>query len=136
MRKVAMLVALAVFLAGCGDGGTGPGDGLTGRYTLKTAAGISIPGVYGDNGVYRWEILAGRVRINRDSSFTFVLDNRETAGSIVELSQLEEKGVVRATGANLEFRAADDGRLRMRGSISGDTLTVMYSAAPFVFLRD
>ncbi|HEY0038039.1 MAG TPA: hypothetical protein VGB66_15180 [Longimicrobium sp.] len=136
MRKI-LALTLALFLVGCERGGTGPEDGLTGRYKLLTASGVSIPGVVGDNGSYRWEILAGEVRIARDSSYVFTLDNRETAGNTVQVTQIQEKGFVRPGGGNLEFRAQDDGRLRMKGSLSGDTLTLLTGFGPdFVFRRN
>lgn len=138
MRKIQMLVlALAVFIVGCGDGGTGPGGSasIKGHYALQSVGGASLPANLLTQGDYRSDITGGSLQLNADKSYRYVLLLRFTQGAAVTTDEVESTGEYQQNGSQVILTAPGTAG-QYNASISGNTLTMTAQAGlSFVFRK-
>lgn len=136
MRKM-LVLALAVFLQGCGDGGTGPSGpaNITGHYALQSVGGASLPANLLTEGDFRSDITGGSVQLNTDKSYRYVLLLRITQGAAVSTNQIESVGTYQQNGSQVILTAPGTVG-QYSASITGNTLTMTAQAGlTFVFRK-
>ena len=130
---IAMWVALAATLAGCGD--PAGSDGFTGEYTLHTVNGTAVPATLGPMST----IHAGSLELRRGSRFAFTIDSSVgNEGPVPGRRVATEEGNYTSSGNSISllFEDADPNAVPVTGAVSGNTLTLaMPFGGTWVFVR-
>lgn len=130
---IAMFVALAATLAGCGD--PSGSDGLTGEYTLRTVNGSAVPATLDPVTT----IQAGSLELQRGGRFAFTIDASATgAGPVPDRRVATEEGTYTSSGSTITlfYGDADPNAVPVTGVVSGNTLTLtMPFGGSWVFVR-
>ncbi len=130
---IAMWIALAATLAGCGD--PAGSDGVTGEYTLRTVNGTPVPATLGP----MTTIHAGSLELRRGGRFAFTIDSSVPgAGPVPDRRVATEEGTYTSSGSTISLfydDAASNG-VPVTGVVSGGTLTLaMPFGGAWVFVR-
>lgn len=122
VTAAALALCSLLFIAGCGDGGTGPGDvsvaDLAGSWILTTweYRKDSNPQIGEDLVVI--DGLNGRLIIQTDGSFTFTRNAPEQPGSI-------ETGTLQISGGLLTFNDAAEGPITYSFELVGNNILTL-----------
>lgn len=127
MRKLLAALLLAL-VAACNDT-TGPGSGsIAGNYLLRTANGISVPGVASQDASGTYEVLHGRIVLNRDLSYIDSLIDRFTPPGGTPQPRVDvRQGTYVQTGNNITFSFINNGSLATYSATWIDANTLAYS---------
>ncbi len=101
MRKIlgALLLALA---AACNDSTSAPTGTLSGNYQLRTANGVTVPGIASQDASGVYEVLRGRIVLRSDFTFVDSLSDRFTpTGSSAQPRIDVRQGTYIQTGNNV-----------------------------------
>jgi hypothetical protein len=130
---IAMSIALAATLAGCGD--PAGSDGVTGEYTLRTVNGTALPTTLAPATV----IHAGSLELRPDGRFAFTVDSSVPgSGPVPDRRVATEEGTYTRSGSTISL-FYDDAAANVApvpGVVSGGTLTLTLPVnQPWVFVR-
>lgn len=108
MRKYFGALLLALAVAGCNNDSTAPKTGtLSGNYSLRTANGVSVPGVASQDASGVYEVLHGRIVLNGDFSFVDSLQDRFTPTGSAAQPRIDVRvGTYVQTGNNVTLSFA------------------------------
>ena len=122
----ALLLALA--LAACSDS-TSPITGtLSGNYSLRTANGVSVPGIASQDATGVYEVLHGRIVLNSDFSFVDSLQDRFTPTGGATQPRIDVRvGTYAQTGNNVTLSFASGSGLATYSLTWIDPKTLAYS---------
>jgi hypothetical protein len=130
---LAMFLALAATLAGCGD--PAGSDGLTGEYTLRTVNGTAIPATVDP----MTSIQAGSLELRRGGRFAFTIDSSVPGtGPVPDRRVATEEGTYTSSGNSISllYDDAAPNVAPVTGVVSGNTLTLaMPFGGAWVFVR-
>jgi len=133
-----MLAGLALLAAvSCGSDATGPGQGSAiGSYHLKSVNGAALPFLSVQSGTVKTEITSEVITLNGDGTFSDVEIVRTTNGSSIATTQFGSVGAYQSPDAPSEFTETSPNTFVFTGSVSNNTLTVVYpSGNTFVYVR-
>ena len=130
---IAMFLALAATLAGCGD--PSGSDGLTGEYTLRTVNGTAVPTTLAPMNT----IHAGSLELRRGGRFAFTIESSVPGpGPVPDRRVATEEGTYTSSGntISLLYDDAAPNVAPVTGVVSGNTLTLaMPFGGAWVFVR-
>ncbi|HEX8320488.1 lipocalin family protein [Longimicrobium sp.] len=130
---IAMLIALAATLAGCGD--PAGSDGITGEYTLRTVNGTAVPATLDP----MTSIQAGSLELRRGGRFSFTIESSVPgSGPIPDRRVTTEEGTYTSSGSTISlfYEDVDANAVPVTGVVSGNTLTLaMPFGGAWVFVR-
>lgn len=131
---IAMGIALAATLAGCGDP-SGSDGRFTGEYTLRTVNGTAVPATLGPMTI----INAGSLELRRGGRFAFTIDSSVSGEVPVPGRRVAtEEGNYTSSGNSITllYEDADPNAVPVTGVVSGNTLTLaMPFGGSWVFVR-
>lgn len=115
------LLVLALFLAlgftatACTDS-TGPGDAVSGTYTLRTIGGAAPPVTIGN-----FEVIAGRIILDRNGNYSGITTLRQSGGS-----QFDDRidGFWTVSGNQIYLTDQFDQNNPYIGTVSNRTITI------------
>lgn len=133
MTRFTLATLAMLVLTACGDS-TGPKqDDIEGVYTLKTAAGMSLPAQFPVQGLGQLVITGGSVTLKADRTFTARLDLRITEnGQTTEVSA-PGSGTYQRTNGTILLKNSDG--TEDKATIEGRTLTLNAEGVVLVFER-
>ena len=105
MRKSIGVFLLALAIGACNNDSTSPSTGtLSGSYLLRTANGVSVPGVASQDATGLYEVLHGRMVLRNDFSFVDSLQDRLTpTGGVAQPGVDVREGTYVQTGNNISL---------------------------------
>jgi hypothetical protein len=133
-----MLAGLALLaVVSCGSDATGPAQGSAiGSYHLESVNGAALPFLSVQNGTAKTEITSEVITLNGDGTFSDVEIVRTTNGSSIATTQFGSVGAYQSPDAPSEFTETSPNTFVFTGSVSKNTLTVVYpSGNTFVYVR-
>lgn len=113
--------ALVAAAACGGKDATGPNNGVTGQYPLRTVNGRSLPAVVFQSGANRIDVTAGNLSLNSDQTFSISLTLAVVSGGRTSSETSTDNGTYTQTGSSLTFRYSDGST--STGSVNGGTVT-------------
>ena len=127
MRK--LLAALMLALAAACNDSTSPGSGtIAGNFLLRTANGAAVPGIASQDASGTYEVLHGRIILNRDLSYVDSLIDRFTPpGGTAQPRVDVRQGTYVQTGNNITFSFITNGSLSTYSATWVDANTLAYS---------
>jgi hypothetical protein len=129
---IAMWIALAAALAGCGD--PSGSDGVTGEYTLRTVNGTAVPVTVDPTTA----IQAGSLELRRGGRFSFTVESSVPgSGPVPDRRVVTEEGNYTTSGnsISLMYEDAPPYAVPVTGVVSGNTLTLAMTFGAWVFVR-
>jgi hypothetical protein len=105
MRKSIGVFLLALAIGACNNDSTSPPTGtLSGSYLLRTANGVSVPGVASQDASGLYEVLHGRIVLRNDFTFVDTLQDRFTpTGGVAQPGFDVREGTYVQTGNNISL---------------------------------
>lgn len=130
---LAIGLGLAAVLTACGsDGGTtGPGGGAPtpiGAYNITTVNGKALPVALFDVPAYRYEVTGGSIALTSDGKYTVVTNFRQTIPGDVSLFTDSTFGTWVQSGAQINFKNAQDTTAKDQAMWAGTQLTFSLTA--------
>lgn len=115
MRRIALLVAAVVGIAGVACGGDSNNSvapktdltSVTGVWSLLSVNGATTPLILGQNDTATLELLQSRMTLNTDATFAEVFSLRLTGPSGVQLESDTTRGTFQTAGTTLTFLPSD-----------------------------
>jgi hypothetical protein len=129
MRKLLGALVLVLAAACNNDNTTSPGNGsVAGDYLLRTANGVSVPGIASQDTSGTFEVLHGRIVLRSDFSFVDSLTSQLTPPGGTTQSYLDvRQGTYVQTGNNITFSYVNGGTLNTYSVTWIDANTLAYS---------
>lgn len=131
MRYISLGLALA--LAACGDGGTGPNDSVAGVYSLRTVNGANLPYIIAHTGQDKVELTADVLTLVEAGSFTEITTYRTTINGQATVDTEPDAGSFTRSGTAISF--AFNSGSSGTGTIGGGTITVAVSGLSLVYRK-
>jgi hypothetical protein len=131
------VAGLALLAVACASDATGPDPrSAIGSYHLKSVNGATLPFVSVQSGTVKTEITSEVITLNGDGTFSDVETVRTTNGSAVATTQFGSVGAYQSPDAPTEFTETSPNTFVFVGSVSKNTLTLVYpSGNTFVYVR-
>lgn len=128
MTKTFGAILLALAVAACSDS-TSPKNGtLNGNYQLRSANGVSVPGIASQDATGVYEVLSGRIVLNSDFSFVDTLQSRFTPTGGTAQPQLDVRaGTYVQTGNNVTLTFLNGSSLEIYSLTWINPTTLSYS---------
>jgi hypothetical protein len=129
MRKIFGALLLALTAAACNNDSTGPASGtLSGNYLLRTANGVSVPGIASQDASGVYEVLHGRIVLRSDFTFVDSLSDRFTPTGSAAQSGIDVRlGTYIQTGNNVTLNFQTSSGLLQYSVTWIDANTLAYS---------
>lgn len=127
MRTVFALL-VGIFLGACGNP-TGPNEDPVGVFYLSLVGKQSLPAAYINRPDYRFDYLAGHVRIESNGTYEASLTDREIEAGAVRTSTRYFTGRWSRKGSGMTFWPEEHGWFTS-GNLRGDTLAASPGAWP------
>jgi len=129
MRKSIGVFLLALAIGACNNDSTSPPTGtLSGNYLLRTANGVSVPGIASQDATGLYEVLHGRIVLRSDFSFVDTLQDRFTpTGGVVRPGIDVRVGTYVQTGNNIALTFQSGGGVAYYSLTWIDPNTLAYS---------
>lgn len=133
MRRLAFLLVLtSLFVTGC-DSGTDAGDGIEGRYSLRTINGATVPASVVQGGI-TFTFQSGHFQINSDNTFSAALTVTAAQGGQSATETFQSLGTWTQNNNAVRFDYAD-GSSPDVGTISGTELSMTSDGIALTFRR-
>jgi hypothetical protein len=132
-----MVAGIALLAVACGSDATAPDQrSAIGSYHLKSVNGAPLPFLSAQSGTAKTEITSEAITLNGDGTFSDVETLRTTNGSAIATTQFGSVGAYHSPDAPTEFTETSPNTFAFAGSVSKNTLTVVYpSGNTFVYVR-
>ena len=132
-----MVAGLALLAVACGSDTTAPDPrSAIGSYHLKSVNGTALPFLSVQSGTMKTEIISEVITLNGDGTFSDVETVRTTNGSAIATTQFGSVGAYQSPDAPTEFTETSPNTFTFAGSVSKNTLTVVYpSGNTFSYAR-
>jgi hypothetical protein len=129
MRKLLGALVLVLAAACNNDNTTSPGNGsVAGNYLLRTANGVSVPGIASQDTSGTYEVLHGRIVLRNDFSFVDSLISQLTpVGGATQTYVDVREGTYVQTGNNITFSYLNASTLQTYSVTWIDANTLAYS---------
>lgn len=138
MRRLALALASSALLAiaGCDSEEIAApvGDGVEGRYTLRTVNGQPLPFTFFEMGADHAEIVSDTFDIH-EGVYTSVTRIRRTTNNVVRSETVADAGEWARVGATLHFLSHVNGAMFQARSDGRNTLTFDIDGLPAVYQR-
>jgi hypothetical protein len=133
-RSVAMFgVALLAACGGDDKSPAGPGDQVTGTYTLRTVAGRPVPAVLVEEDGVKLEVVSGALTLNGDGRFAGTMTLRVTENGTVTTETDGGGGRYTVDGGSLVL--TDEEGERTTATRAGNSITLSDGGIAMVFTR-
>jgi hypothetical protein len=131
MRRLISIVMLGALVAcGGGDKATGPGESMSGDFTLRTLNGSNLPGLLFQDATGKLEVIAGNLNFNTDRTWSGAVTVRFTSiGGGASTQTAPRNGTYQLNGSAIVVRDNTNGS-NYNGTISGNTLTASIQLVP------
>jgi hypothetical protein len=137
MRAIRLLPRLLAGLVlaatvACTDS-TGPGEAISGTFTLSTVGGQSLPVVLQQSATSTLELTGGSVTFNTDHTFSTTLVTRTTTNGTATSDTSNDTGTYSTSGDRVTLTYSDN--TFDTGILSDNTFTLAVSGLALVFTR-
>jgi hypothetical protein len=137
MRAIRLLPRLLAGLVlaaavACTDS-TGPGEAISGTFTLSTVGGQALPVVVQQSGTTTLEVTGGSITFNVDHTFSTTLSTRTTINGTATPATTNDTGSYTNNDGRVELTYSDASF--DTGILSGNQFTLAVSGMALVFTR-
>jgi hypothetical protein len=142
MRRLTLLVSL-VALVGCGDSTPqeavlGPTEtNVVGTFALRTSNGKLLPLIIRLTVDEEWDLTSDALVIGADNTWTETTNYRITtfATGAITTQSTASSGTYSIGNSQIKFVMTTGGTGNFTGSVSGNTLSLLYNGGHFVYSR-
>jgi hypothetical protein len=114
MRRLAIVLCIALGLSACQSDSTGPGGAVAGTYELDTINGNTLPYTFSTGAT----IIADQLTLNDDGSYSDVVEYSNSATTI-------ENGVFFTTNNDIQFEPDNTSIPAYGGTVNGSFLVTV-----------
>ena len=132
--RPALVAALLLVGAACGDDSTGPDEGsIAGSYTLRTINGQNLPYTTLSAGVNKAEVLSSSLSLDADGTFREERSVRRTHSGVSVTEPEMKFGTYTTTSSGVTFRATTGAEVS--GTRGGGSITFVEEGLTFLYVR-